>query len=65
MRGFIDVIGSQIADNWPAFVYILMTIIFSVLFFRERKMETKTLQKRFDAIENLIRRSINQQDPTS
>ncbi len=65
-----DGIVSEIADNWPAFLYIAMTSGFSILFLRERRTETRVLryrarrlderiQKRFVALERLIRASVS------
>lgn len=56
---------SEIADNWPAFVYILVTTGFSLAFLRERRQETRilkstaeslqlTIDKRFSKLENLL-----------
>jgi hypothetical protein len=47
-------ITSELADNWPAFTYILMTLVFSVCFFRERRTEKKNVSARFDRLESLI-----------
>ncbi len=55
MAAILKEIVSELADNWPAFVYIAMTIIFSILFFRERRAERKIIDARFDRIESLLR----------
>jgi hypothetical protein len=59
MQGFI----AEIYDNWPAFVYIGMTIGFSICFLRERRAETEALRQigaglheRIDRVERLIKR---------
>jgi len=56
---------SEIADNWPAFVYIMLTTGFSVAFLKERRRETRVLKstaeslqltfdKRFSRLESLL-----------
>ena len=56
----------EIADNWPAFVYIILMCISSVVFLRERRAEAQLLKQasaniqeqiglRFDRLENMIR----------
>lgn len=58
-------IFDEIADNWPAFVYILLTLGFSICFLRERRRETRLLRDmgermnegirvRFDRMERLL-----------
>jgi hypothetical protein len=64
----INVIETEIADNWPAFVYIAMMVAFSVCFFRDRRAEMQlvrhigeTIQEdiraRFDRLEMLVENS--------
>jgi hypothetical protein len=62
----IQAIKAEIADNWPAFVYITMTVVFSILFLRERRAETETLRQigagihdRIDRVERLINRRLS------
>jgi len=68
MATLIQYAITEIADNWPAFVYILMTIGFSFFFFRERRAEARLLRQmgegihenirsRFDRLEFLVRNS--------
>jgi len=56
----------EIADNWPAFTYITLVCISSVVFLRERRAEAQLLkqasakiqeemQRRFDRLEKMIR----------
>jgi len=58
----------EIVDNWPAFVYILLTLSFSICFLRERRRETRLLREmgerlnegiraRFDRLECLLQQS--------
>ena len=62
-----DVVN-EVADNWPAFVYILLMLGFSICFLRERRRETRVLREmgermqegirlRFDRLEQLVRES--------
>jgi len=68
MTGLTQDIAAEIFENWPAFVYIVMTIGFSIMFLRERRKETKavkcigdSLQKqinnRFERLELLVQKS--------
>ena len=68
MGTIIQDLSSELADNWPAFTYILMTLVFSVCFFRERRAEKRLVQEisegiqddirsRFDRLERLVRAS--------
>jgi hypothetical protein len=65
----IQDITSEVSDNWPAFTYMLMITIFSVVFFRERRAERRlvrrlgegiqeSIQARFDRLESLVRQSM-------
>ena len=56
---------SEVADNWPAFVYIALTLGFSICFLRERRSEIRILKEmgaglhegicnRFDRLERLV-----------
>ncbi len=38
-----EVVG-ELSDNWPAFVYIIMSAAFSIGFLRERRAETRLLR---------------------
>ena len=64
---FIESAMNELADNWPAFVYIVMTIVFSFLFLRQRRAETRLVKEiaeqlqqsigtRFDHLERILRR---------
>jgi hypothetical protein len=62
MGTIIQSIKAELADNWPAFVFIAMTIVFSILFLRERRAETEELRQiaagihdRIDRVERLLR----------
>src|ERR1700735_1717661 len=46
---------SELADNWPAFVYIVLMLGFSILFLRERRAEAKVLKELSRALEERIR----------
>lgn len=65
MGSLSQAILAEIADNWPAFVYIGLTIGFSVCFLKERRAETRALKliaerleltvyQRFDRLERVI-----------
>ncbi len=64
----MDFISQEFAENWPAFLYILMTCVFSIFFLRERRSETHLLKQigrgledsllaRFDRLEQMVRES--------
>ena len=68
MDKVIQQISAEIADNWPAFTYILLTVAFSIRFFSDRRAETRILRKlgdelhatihaRFDRLEEMVRHS--------
>lgn len=50
---FRDISG-EIADNWPAFIYILMMVGFSVLFFRERLTEARDIRQMGERLQESI-----------
>ena len=52
---FMQEAERELADNWPAFTYILLMIAFSLIFFRERREERKDIEIRFDRLELLMR----------
>lgn len=65
MDWIIQNVKSELADNWPAFLYIFATTLFSICFLRERRAETRLMQEigadlqrsvriRFDHLERLI-----------
>ena len=65
MASVIQDVTTEISDNWPAFLYIAMTVGFSVCFLRERRAETRILKQigeglqdsvraRFDRLEGMI-----------
>jgi hypothetical protein len=58
-------VTQELADNWPAFMFIATSTVFSICFLRERRAETRLVQKiakelqqdfdtRFDRIEAII-----------
>jgi hypothetical protein len=53
-----DLIKAELADNWPAFTYILLVVAFSVLFFRQQRTEAQRLQERLDKLESVIQQSL-------
>ena len=62
MDSIIESARIEIADNWPAFVYIALTVCFSIMFLRERRAETEALRQigagihaRIDRVERMIR----------
>ena len=68
MEPIIRAITSEVADNWPAFLYIAIASGFSICFLRERRAETRILKKmgagleecvrlRFDRLEYLVQHS--------
>jgi hypothetical protein len=48
-----DVLG-ELADNWLAFLYIVMTCVFSIYFLRERRLETRLLKEASDRLQKQI-----------
>jgi hypothetical protein len=46
---------AEIADNWPAFLYILMSLGFSFFFFRQRRAETQLVRQIGEGIQEEIR----------
>jgi len=69
MTGLTQDIAVEISENWPAFVYIAMTIGFSILFLKERRRETKAVKRigdclqeqinnRFERLELLVQKSL-------
>ena len=74
MDAFVQDIAAELADNWPAFVYIAMSIVFSFFFFRQRRAETRLVRQigegiqesitaRLDRLESLIRSSAETRPP--
>jgi hypothetical protein len=55
MSRFIWVISSEVAENWPAFVYMGLTIVFSLCFLRERRTETRMVKEIADVLNDRIR----------
>lgn len=66
--GTIQDITGELADNWPAFLYIMMISVFSIFFFRERRAERrlarqigeaiqKDMRARFEHLESLIQQA--------
>jgi hypothetical protein len=47
--------ANELADNWPAFVYILLTIVFSFLFLRQRRAEARIVKEIGDQVQEAIR----------
>jgi hypothetical protein len=65
MDSIIQNVTGELADNWPAFLYILATTVFSICFLRERRAEARVMKEigidlqesiraRFDRLECLI-----------
>jgi hypothetical protein len=74
MQSIVQDVMVEVADNWPAFVYIALTIGFSFLFLRERRAETRYLRElgsglqesirhRFDQVERLIEQANTKTTP--
>ena len=63
METVIHEITTELADNWPAFIYIAMTLGFSICYFRERRAEKNVICARFDRLEALIRRPDTGESP--
>ena len=42
----------ELADNWPAFLYIFTMVGFSLRFLHERREETKTLRRIADELQH-------------
>jgi hypothetical protein len=66
MKPVIHIVVSEVSDNWPAFVYIGLTIVFSICFLRERRAETEALRRigaslheRIDRVERLIKHHLD------
>jgi hypothetical protein len=70
MASITQYVVSEVADNWPAFVYIALTLGFSVCFLRERRAEIRILKEmgqglqegirtRFDRLEYMVGQSRN------
>jgi hypothetical protein len=66
MDSIIQNLASEFADNWPAFLYIFATTVFSICFLRERRAEARimkdigtdlqdSIRTRFDRLEGMIR----------
>ena len=75
MAPFIQDITSEVSDNWPAFLYILVMTAFSLRFLSERRAEARilkslgnelhaTIHTRFDHLEDLFRNS-NRTEPVA
>jgi hypothetical protein len=70
MVSITENVVTEVADNWPAFVYIALTIGFSVFFLRERRAETQLLKRigaclneRIDRLEYMLAHSRNISSP--
>jgi len=63
MATTIQELTAELADNWPAFVYIAMTVGFSICYFRERRAEKEILRARFDRLEMLLQQSAEGRPP--
>jgi hypothetical protein len=64
MVSITESVVNEVADNWPAFVYIGLTIGFSVCFLRERRAEIQLLKRlgtgiheRIDRLEHMVAHS--------
>lgn len=56
MTAITDEVMVEIADNWPAFVYITLMCVSSVVFLRERRAEARILKQASVNIQDQIRR---------
>jgi hypothetical protein len=70
MVSITESVVTELADNWPAFVYIALTIGFSVCFLRERRAEIRLLKRlgagiheRIDRLEHMVAHSRNVPTP--
>lgn len=54
MASITEAIGSEIVENWPAFAYILVSAVFSICFFRERRAEVRDATLAATALQNII-----------
>lgn len=59
MPAAIQYITNEVADNWPAFVYIALGTVFSVCFLRERRAEVKVLKQLCAALEERMGTGFN------
>jgi len=66
MVSITESVATEVADNWPAFVYIALTIGFSIFFLRERRAEIYLLKRlgaglneRIDRLEYMLAHSRN------
>jgi hypothetical protein len=57
MVAIMQDITAELTDNWPAFVYMALTLGFSVCYFRERRAERAVISARFDKLESLVKRA--------
>ena len=51
MDNLIREMSSEIADNWPAFLFIANSAGFSILFLRERRAETRMLREAAETLQ--------------
>jgi hypothetical protein len=70
MESIAESVVNEVADNWPAFVYIALTIGFSVCFLCERRAEIQLLKRlgaglheRIDRLEHMVAHSRNVSTP--
>jgi hypothetical protein len=74
MTSMTQDVVNELADNWPAFVYIAVSLGFGVCFLRERRAEVRILKEmgaglneriltRFDRLERMVQQSRNVSTP--
>jgi len=76
LASFLQDLKIELADNWPAFTYIGLTLGFSICYLRRRSAEVRLVKEigeriqddirtRFDGLETLIRQSSLQEIPST
>jgi hypothetical protein len=54
MASIIHDIANQLSDNWPAFSYIALMVVFSLRFLHERREETRTLERKANELRDCL-----------
>lgn len=60
MDNFLQVVLVEIEDNWPAFLYILLTITFSIVYLRQRRREAIDFRSQLMQMERTLSHAIDQ-----
>ncbi len=47
-------LGQEVLSEWPYFLYLILTIVFSVCFLRERRREMKHLATAVDRLQRSV-----------